>query len=119
MDNAGENKSLEKSMSSSKWKFDVKIEYIARRTPQQNYMEEQKFASLARQTRALLNNANVPRKYQWLLFPEAAKMATELDWLQANKIGGVMKSQIEHFGYPLLRFVKHLQTWGEAGTVKF
>lgn len=118
MDNAGENKALEKSMSSSEWKFGTKIEYTARGTPQQNSMAEQKFASLARRTRALLNDANVPRKYRWLLFPEAAKTATELDWLLAKEIGGVVKARIEHFGYPLPRFTKHLRTWGEAGTVK-
>ena len=108
MDNAGTNKALEKSMLSSKWKFDVRIKYTACGTPQQNSMAEQKFSSLVRQTRAFLNNANVPRKYRWLLFPVAAKTATELDWLQAKEIGGGGKSRIEHFGYPLLCFAKHL-----------
>lgn len=44
--------------------------------------------------------------------------ATKLDWLQAVKIDGEVKLQIEHFGYPLPQFAKRLRTWGKASTVK-
>jgi hypothetical protein len=117
MDNAGENQALERRMKSSDWKLDVEIEYTARATPQQNSLAELKFATIARRSRAVLNDANIPRKWRWVLFPEAAMTVTKLDWLQAVEINQVLKSRIEHYGYPLPRFAKHLRTWGEAGTV--
>ncbi len=60
MDNAGENQALERRMKSSDWKLDVEIEYTARATPQQNSLVELKFATIARRSRAVMNDANIP-----------------------------------------------------------
>lgn len=79
MDNAGENKALKEWIKSSDWKLDVQIEYTARSTPQQNSLAEMKFASIARRSRAVMNDANIPRKWRWVQFPEAAMSVTKLD----------------------------------------
>ena len=47
MDNAGENKLLQKRCESSNWKFDIKYEYTARDTLQQNSLAEVGFATIA------------------------------------------------------------------------
>ncbi len=45
-------------------------------------------------------------------------MVTKLDWLQTIKQEGVIKTRIEHFGYKVPGFGKHLRTWGGKGVVK-
>ncbi len=46
-DNAGENKTLEKRLQSADWKLQVKMEYTAANTQQQNALVEVKFTYLA------------------------------------------------------------------------
>ena len=118
MDNAGENKALQDRMTSAEWKLDCKFEYTARDTPQQNSLAEQSFRTIAAKMRACLNAANVPCKWRWVLFPEAAMTVTKLNWLQILELDGVEKTRIEHYGYDVPGFAKHLRTWGEAGTIK-
>lgn len=120
MDNAGENKALVERLRSAEWQLtDIKVEYTARSTPQQNSLAERAFANIASRARALLNAANIPREWRWVLFPEAAQTITKLNWLQVISVDGVEKSRYEHFGQKRLpRFATHLRTWGEAGTVK-
>ena len=117
-DNAGENKALHDQMTSVDWKLDVVVEYTERDTLQKNALAEQAFVDIARKTCALMNAANIPKKWKWILFPEAAMTVTKLDQLQVIDINGVEKARIKHFGYPLPGFLKHLHTWGEAGTIK-
>ena len=47
MDNAGENKALEKLCQSDRWKLDVAYEYTARNKPQQNSKAEVGIATIA------------------------------------------------------------------------
>jgi hypothetical protein len=47
LDNAGENKLLQKRCESSNWKFDIKFKYTARDTPQQNSLAKVGFATIA------------------------------------------------------------------------
>ena len=118
MDNAGENKLLEQRCNSADWKFDIKFEYTARDTPQQNHLAEIGFAVLANRGRALMADANAPLKERYLIFGEAFKTATLLDGLTVIDINGVKKTRFEHWNGELPRFVKGLRTWGEAGVVK-
>ena len=103
MDNAGKNKKLQERMTSADWNLDCKFEYTARHTPQHNSLAEQAFCSIAAKTRACLN---------------AAMPVTKLNRLQILELDGVEKTRIEHFGYDVPGFAKHLRTWGEAGTIK-
>lgn len=47
MDNAGENKLLDKCLHSKDWKLNIVVEYTARATPQQNSLAEVGFAAIA------------------------------------------------------------------------
>jgi hypothetical protein len=60
-DNAGENKKLEKRLQSTDWKLQVKIEYTAANTPQQNALVEVKFTYLAAKAMAAMHAVAVPR----------------------------------------------------------
>jgi hypothetical protein len=56
-DNAGENKKLEQQLHSADWKLQVKMEYRAADTPQQNALVELKIYYLAAKARAAMNAA--------------------------------------------------------------
>jgi hypothetical protein len=60
LDNAGENKLLQQRSQSADWKLNIKFEFTARDTPQQNLLAELGFAHLANYGRALMARANVP-----------------------------------------------------------
>jgi hypothetical protein len=47
LDNAGENKKLQKRCESSDWKLGIKFEYTAHATPQQNSLSEVGFTMIA------------------------------------------------------------------------
>ena len=94
------------------------FEFTARDMPQQNHLVELAFAVLANCGRALMVKANVPERMRYQFFREAFQTATLLDGLIATTIDGVTKTRVEHWCGQLPKFVKHLHTWGEAGTVK-
>ena len=116
-DNAGENKKLAQHLKSKDCKLDVRVEYMAWDTPQQNSLAEQGFTFISSKTRAALNTANIPQEQWYRLFSECAMTMTKLDWLNIVEIDGVIKTRIEHFGYGLPKFAQYLHTWGEAGTI--
>ena len=118
MDNAGENKGLEQRMNSSAWKLDITPEYTARDTPQQNHLAELSLAKMAAKGRALMVAAHVPQSIRYRLFREAMTTATLLDNLMVVSIDGKEGTRFEHFAGKNPRFLQHLRTWGEAGTVK-
>jgi hypothetical protein len=93
---------LKACTESTDWKFNIQFEFTARDTPQQNYLAELGFATLANRG----------------LWKEAFKTATLLDGLTATTIGGVTDTRYVHWGGANPSFAKHLKTWGEAGTVK-
>jgi len=43
MDNAGENKALQSRVNSVDWKLNIKVEYTALNTPQENSLAKQNF----------------------------------------------------------------------------
>ena len=119
LDNAGENKLLQQRATSEAWKLNIKFEFTARDTPQQNHLAELSFASIANKGRALMIDANVPLAIRYRLFREAFQTATLLDGLVPIELDGITKSRYAHWsgeGDP--KFAKVLRTWGEAGTVK-
>eukprot|EP00957_Ditylum_brightwellii_P031781 2410183-Ditylum_brightwellii.AAC.1 len=59
-DNAGENLLLQKQANSAAWKLNIKFEYTARDTPQQNSLAEVGLAILSNRGRAMMIAANVP-----------------------------------------------------------
>ena len=118
MDNAGENLLLEKQLKSNTWKLGaIVIEYTARNTPQQNNLAELGFAHLANYGRALMVRANVPLKERYRFFTKAFQTATLLDGFAIIEIDGVKKTRYDHYYGDNPKFVNHLRTWGEAGTV--
>jgi hypothetical protein len=117
MDNAGENKLLNKRADSKDWKLNIKFEYTGRSTPQRNHLAELGFASLANKGRALMIAANVPMAIRYVLFKEAFTTATKLDALVAVEVDGVTASRYKHFFGADPDYANYLKTWGEAGTV--
>ena len=67
---------------------------------------------------ALTATANMPIKYRYNLFWEAFKTSTLLGNLWIAEINGKMATRFENFLGENPKFVKHLQAWGEVGTVK-
>ena len=118
LDNAGENRWLQKRCNSAKWQLDIKFEFMARDIPQQNHLAELGFAVLVNRGRALMTRANMPMHYWFKLFKEAFKMATLLDALLIVEIDREKKSYVEHWSRQKPEYALNLRIWGKAGTVK-
>jgi hypothetical protein len=117
-DNAGENKTLEKRANSVEWKLNIQFEYTPRDTPQHNHLAELAFASIANKGRALMSAANIPMTVRYKVWVKAFDHVTALDGLIVMNIDGKTATRYEHWNGELPKWVKHLKTWGEAGTVK-
>jgi hypothetical protein len=119
MDNADENKLLEKRLRSKDWKHDIEVEYTARDRPQQNSIAEVGFFTIMNWTCAMMHQAHIPIKERHKIWKEAVKTATLLDGLvMVNNEKGEKKTSFEHLNKKLTKFASNLRTWGEAGTVK-
>ena len=117
LDNAGENKLLEQRCRSKDWKHDIKFEYTARNTPQQNSLVEVSFGTTGARARAMMIAANVPDTEKHLMMPEAALTASKLANLIPESIDGVYATRHKHFYGVESTITKYLKTWDEAGTV--
>jgi hypothetical protein len=80
-DNAGKNNLLKKRSDSKDWKLGIKFEFTARGTPQQNSIAEVAFLTIADWGRAMMHNANLNKREQYLLYHYAFDTATKLDGL--------------------------------------
>jgi hypothetical protein len=118
LENAGENKALQKRADSADWKLNIDFEFTARDTPQQNSLAEVGFDTLANRGRALMADANVPPDILYCVYSKAFETATRLDGLIPVEIDGKTATKYEHWCGKNPEFAKHLRTWGEAGTVK-
>ena len=118
LDNAGENKKLRERCQSSDWKLNLKFEFTARDTPQQNSLAETSLATIANKGRALMYNANIPFIIRYKLYDHAFHTATMLDSLVVENVNGKECSRYEHWYGRKPQFADHLRYWGEAGTVK-
>ena len=116
-DNAGENVKLDNRVKDSDWKMTMDFEYTPRNTPQYNHLAELKIHLICNKARALMIDANVPRKYRYRCFVLATSTAMMLDWLVTVDIAGIEKSRFEHCFGCLPKFATNLRTWGEAGVV--
>ena len=116
-DNAGENMKLEKECNSNEQSLNIKFEFTARNTPQQNAPVEKGFDTLYGRGRSIMIAANIPETLRYTLFKEAFKHATTMDNLTVVNINGKDATRFEHFGEDIPNFVKSLRTWGEAGVV--
>lgn len=61
-DNGGENIKLQKRIQSAAWKQNITFEFTARNTPEQNSLVEKGFDTIYGRGRAMMQNANVPKK---------------------------------------------------------
>ena len=68
--------------------------------------------------RSVLIQANVPFQNRCKVMQEAIATTTKLDGLITMSINGKIAARYEHFGLGISKFVKHLQTSGEAGVIK-
>ncbi len=117
-DNAGENRTLEKRANGVEWKLNIQFEYTPRDTPQHNHLAELAFASIANKGRALMSAANIPMSVRYKVWIKAFEHATALDGLIVTTIDGKNATRYEHWHGSLPKWVRHLRTWGESGTVK-
>ena len=118
-DNAGENQAVEKRLSSSDWKMgNIKFEYTARNTPQQNSRVEKGFETIINRGRAMLIAANIPENRRYLFAKEALMTATKLDDLTVVEYKNEKKPRFEHWGLERPRFTHKMVPWGWAGVVK-
>jgi hypothetical protein len=67
-DDGCENHALEKRIKSLDWKLNINFEYTGRYTPQQNSLTEVSFYTIANRGRAIMNLANVPGKFCYMLW---------------------------------------------------
>ena len=108
---------LQNRMKSKDWKFNTKIQFTSRATPQQNSPVEKKFDTLTGRGVSMMNAANLGRKERCKLFKEAFTTAAMLDGLTVITRNGETKTRYEHWNGVLPKFSKHLKKWGEAGVV--
>ena len=66
----------------------------------------------------MMHRANLPTMNQYCLAHEAFQCATQLDGLMVVDVEGVTKTHYKQIVRQNPMFAKHLQMWGEAGTVK-
>ena len=88
MDNAGENKKLQELCESTEGHTKIKFEYTSPRTPQQNGVVEQAFATLYGRVRAMMNAAGFTSDLRGKMWAECANTATLLE-------NGMLKSADE------------------------
>eukprot|EP00957_Ditylum_brightwellii_P181671 13839434-Ditylum_brightwellii.AAC.1 len=65
-----------------------------------------------------MHKANCPTATKYKVFPKAFMAATLLDGLAIVEVNGEKKTCYEYFHGTVPKFVKHLRTNGEAGTIK-
>ena len=117
-DNAGENRTLMKRANSPDWKLNIEFEFTPRDTPQHNHLAELGLTSIASKGRALMTGAKIPLKIRYKVLDKAFQHATDMDGLVTTELQGKVSTRYEHWCGQLLKWVKHLRTWGESGTVK-
>ena len=111
MDNAGENKMLEKSSDQNE--MGIKFEYTAPGTPQQNGVVERAFVTLIGNGTAMMNHARFTVKKRQDMWCEAAQTATMLDNVLVQEEGGNQPHSKFYSEDP--KYAKYLRTFGEIG----
>ena len=109
-DNAGENVSLQQSLDNDG--MNIKFEFTARETPQQNGKVERAFATLYGRMRAMMTAVKWDDQMKHKFWMEAAATATKLDTIMNEK---GQKSPYQAFYNESPLFEKHLRIFGEVG----
>jgi hypothetical protein len=112
------NKKLVTLAHPQDWKLDTIFENTACKTLQKNSYAELAFTVNVAKTRAVMNAAQIPKSKHFELWSEAAKRVTALDNLIPATWKGKTKTQYEHAGHEIPKFVKYSRTFSEAGIVK-
>jgi hypothetical protein len=105
-------------VQSQDWKLETIFKNTACKTPPQNSYAELAFTVIAVKTRVVMNAAQIPKSKQFKMWSEAAMTVTVLDNIIPATWKGETKTQYEHAGFKIPKFVKYLRTFGEAGIVK-
>lgn len=117
-DNAGENYSLEKMCNGNEYNLNIKFEFTARNTPQQNSLVKKGFDTIYGRDRAILYGALIPSEVRHILFREAFKHAEMMDNLNVETIDQSTKSRYEHFGDAIPNFVAGVVVLKSIATLK-
>ena len=104
-------------MNSRKRRLNIKFEYTATNTPQQNLLTEVAIVMMANRGRAILNRANVPEKYRTPLFRYVVTTATKLDMLLIVEVEWSRDMRCLYWTGSVPNCAKYLRAWGEADTV--
>ena len=89
VDNAGENKSLEKAANGDSWKLNIDFGYTARATPQQNSLVERRLATSTNRDNTLMAAANLNDFYRYKIGYNTFETADKLDGLTIIELDGV------------------------------
>ena len=113
-DNAGENMALKDLIEKESW--DIKFEFTAPGTPQQNGVVERAFATLYGRVRAMLNGAQLDEKLRHALWAECANTATDLNNIMITDNKTQSPHEMVYGDKP--KFSKRLRTFGEVAIIK-
>ena len=114
-DNAGENKSFEKEIIEKG--MNIRFEYTAANTPQQNGRVERKFATIYGRVRSMLTGAGIEGALRKSLWAEAGNTAINLINIQVSH--KTEKTPYEKFSgqQELPRYINNLHSFGEVGII--
>ena len=108
-DNAGENYALGKGLDDAN--LQVKMEYTATGTPQQNARVERAFATLYGRMRAMFDDAGIGETMKGHLWAEAANMATQIDNVLVKN--PKKRTPFEKFTGTKPKYAKNLRAFGD------
>ncbi len=117
-DNTKENVALIKIAKGKDWMLAFEVEFMARKTLQQNSKAKMAFTVIMARAKSMLIAAQVPDLQRFKLWPEVAMTATFLNNLVPVILHGESKGRWEHAGHKLPVWFKNLQTFGESGLSK-
>jgi transposase InsO family protein len=112
-DNSGENLKLKKELSNSQ--YNIKFEFTAPYTPQQNGKIERKFATLWGKVRSTMNSAQLPWTLCNKLWDQCAKLITQLQNILISKEHGDSPYKMMHDKEP--EWLNNLHKFGELAIV--
>ena len=114
-DNAGENISCQQFLTADPL-FNIKFEYTAPYTPEQNGTVERKFQTLYGKVRSMLNACHLPIYLRQQLWAHCAHLATLLEIILVNNPDD--KSPYELWYDKKPSWTSNLRTFGEIGIIQ-
>jgi transposase InsO family protein len=114
MDNSGENKRFQ-ARAGNEGYADLKFEFTAPGTPQQNGVVERAFATLQGRVRAMMNQAGFTKELRGFLWAECARTATELENCMPDSPG--QNPPIVNMYGSQYKWAHELRTFGEMAVI--